>query len=86
MSVSAAERIDLNYSQPGVNRDRSAPSRVLGVMVDRDVDGVMLRLLCEKAEQRLEQAWAASEVAHRTVQLPDGSYHWAREDEADPPR
>lgn len=55
-------------------------------MIERDVDGVMLRLLCEKAEQRLEQAWAASEVAHRTVQLPGGSYHWAREDEAAPPR
>ena len=55
-------------------------------MTDRDVDGVMLRLLCEKAEQRLEQARAASEVAHRTVQLPDGSYYWAREDEAGPPR
>jgi hypothetical protein len=55
-------------------------------MVERDVDGVMLRFLCEKAEQRLEQAWAASEIAHRTVQLPDGRYHWASEDEAGQPR
>jgi len=55
-------------------------------MADADVNGVMLRLLCEKAEQRLEQARAASEVAHRTVQLPDGSYYWAREDEIGPPR
>ena len=55
-------------------------------MIERDVDGVFLRLLCEKAEQRLEQAWAATEVAHRTVQLPDGSYRWAREDEAPLPR
>jgi len=51
-------------------------------MSERDADSVMMRLLCEKAEERLEQAWAASEIAHRTVQLPDGSYHWAREDEA----
>jgi len=58
----------------------------LRVMVERDVEGVMLRLLCEKAEERLEQAWAASEVAHRTVQLPDGTYHWASEDEAEAPR
>jgi hypothetical protein len=50
-------------------------------MIERDVDGLMLRLLCEKAEQRLEQARAASEVAHRTVQMPDGSYYWAREEE-----
>jgi len=55
-------------------------------MIERDVDSVMLRLLCEKAEERLEQAWAASEVAHRTVQLPDGSYHWAKEDEFPQPR
>ena len=58
----------------------------LRVMVERDVEGVMLRLLCEKAEERLEQAWAASEVAHRTVQLPDGTYHWASEDEVEAPR
>jgi len=70
----------------GVKRDRSAICRVWARMIERDVDGVLLRLLCEKAEQRLEQAWAASEVAHRTVQLPDGSYHWAREDEAVSPR
>ena len=55
-------------------------------MVERDVEGVMLRLLCEKAEQRLEQAWAAREVAQRTVQLPDGTYHWASEDESGQPR
>jgi len=46
----------------------------------------MLRLLCEKAEQRLEQAWAASEVANRTLQLPDGTYYWAKEDETLHPR
>ena len=57
-----------------------------GAMVERDVDSVMLRFLCEKAEQRLEQAAAASEIAHRTVQLPNGSYHWASEDEAGQPR
>jgi len=51
-------------------------------MTERDVESMMLRLLCERAEQRLEQAWAASEVAHRTIQLPDGSYYWAKEDEA----
>jgi len=50
-------------------------------MIERDVEAVMLRLLCEKAEQRLEQAWAASEIAHRTMQLPDGSYYWAKDDE-----
>jgi hypothetical protein len=55
-------------------------------MIERDVDGVLLRLLCEKAEERLEQAWAASEVAHRTIQLPDGSYHWARADDPAQPR
>jgi len=54
----------------------------LAGMSERDVESVVMRLLCEKAEERLEQAWAASEIAHRTVQLPDGSYHWAREDEA----
>lgn len=54
--------------------------------MERDADSVMLRLLCEKAEERLEQAWAASEVAHRTVQMPDGSYRWARGDEVEPPR
>ena len=48
-------------------------------MIERDVDGVMLRLLCEKAEERLEQARAASDMAHRTFQGPDGSYHWAKE-------
>ena len=50
-------------------------------MRNRDVESVMLRLLCEKAEQRLEQAWVASEIAHRTVQLPDGSYYWAKDAE-----
>jgi hypothetical protein len=53
-------------------------------MIERDADSVMLRLLCEKAEQRLEQAWAASEVAHRTIQMPDGSYYWAKEDDPAP--
>ena len=55
-------------------------------MMNRDVEAVMLRLLCEKAEQRLEQAWTASELAHRTVQLPDGSYYWAKQDETYRPR
>lgn len=55
-------------------------------MIERDVDGVLLRLLCEKAEERLEQAWAASEVAHRTIQLPDGSYHWASAEDPAQPR
>ena len=50
-------------------------------MMERDVESVMMRLLFEKAEQRLEQAWVASEIAHRTVQLPDGSYYWAKDDE-----
>jgi hypothetical protein len=59
--------------------------RLVG-MSERDVESVVMRLLCEKAEERLEQAWAASEIAHRTVQLPDGSYHWAREDETYQPR
>ena len=46
-----------------------------------DADSVALRLLCEKAQERLERAWAATELAHRTVQLPDGSYVWAKVDE-----
>ena len=49
-------------------------------MYERDPDGVVLRFLCEQAEQRLEQAWAASDVAHRTFQTSDGSYHWAQPD------
>ena len=61
-------------------------ARRLSDMSERDVDGVMLRFLCEKAEERLEQARAASEIAHRTVQLPNGTYHWASEDEAGQPR
>jgi hypothetical protein len=55
-------------------------------MHKRDVDTIALRLLCEKAEERLEQAAAATEVAHHTVQLPDGTYHWAKEDERPQPR
>ena len=55
-------------------------------MIERDTEAVMLRLLCEKAEQRLEQARAASEIAHRTLQLPDGSYYWAKDDEPLQPR
>lgn len=55
-------------------------------MSERDVDGVMLRLLCEKAEERLEQARAASEVAHRTVQMPNGLYYWAKPEEDGQPR
>jgi hypothetical protein len=53
-------------------------SRVGSDMHERDVDTIALRLLCEKAEERLEQAAAATEVAHHTVQLPDGTYHWAK--------
>ena len=55
-------------------------------MIERDLDGMMLRLLCEKAEQRLEQARAASEVAHRTFQGPDGTYHWAKREDDPQPR
>ena len=55
-------------------------------MSERDVEDVIMRLLCEKAEERLEQAWAASELAHRTIQLPDGSYYWAKEDAPVQPR
>jgi len=54
-------------------------------MVEQDIDGLMLRLLCEKAEERLEQARAASEVAHRTFQGSDGVYHWAKPDDDGPP-
>ena len=67
--------------------DQSGLSLRFTRMIEHDVNSVMLRLLCEKAEQRLEQAWTAHEVAHRTIQLPNGSYYWAREDErADQPR
>jgi|GEM_PF-5763162 hypothetical protein len=55
-------------------------------MIEHDVDSVMLRLLCEKAEERLEQARAASEVAHRTFQGADGTYHWAKPEEDFQPR
>ncbi len=50
-------------------------------MKERDVDTIALRLLCEKAEERLEQAATATAIAHHTVQLPDGTYHWAKPDE-----
>jgi hypothetical protein len=50
-----------------------------------DADSVALRLLCEKAQERLERAWAAAEFAHRTVQLPDGTYVWAKVDEGAQP-
>ena len=53
-------------------------------MIERDFDGVMLRLLCEKAEERLEQARAASEIAQRTFQGADGTYHWAKADDPQP--
>jgi ribosomal protein S7 len=46
-----------------------------------DVDSIALRLLCEKAQERLERAWTAAELAHQTVQLPDGSYAWAKRDD-----
>lgn len=46
---------------------------------DNDADSVVLRLLCEKAQERLERVWAATEYSHRTVQLPDGTYVWAKE-------
>ncbi len=55
-------------------------------MSAREVDTIALRLLCEKAEERLEQAAAATEVAHHTVQLPDGTYHWAKDDDPVHPR
>jgi len=53
-------------------------------MVGRDAldrESIVLRLLCEKAEERLERAATAAEIAHHTVQLADGSYHWAKDDE-----
>ena len=50
---------------------------------DHDAEAIILRLLCEKAQDRLERAWAATEYSHRTVQLPDGTYVWAKE--TDPP-
>jgi len=50
-----------------------------------DADTVALRLLCEKAQERLERAWAAAEFARRTVQLPDGTYVWAKEGGDVPP-
>ena len=50
-------------------------------MSERDVDGAILRFLCERAEERLEQVQAADEIAHRSFQGPDGSYHWAKQDE-----
>ena len=46
-----------------------------------DLDSIALRLLCEKAQERLERAWTAAELAHQTVQLPDGSYAWAKQDD-----
>ena len=48
-----------------------------------DLDSIALRLLCEKAQERLERAWTATELAHQTVQLPDGSYAWAKKEEAE---
>jgi hypothetical protein len=50
-------------------------------VANRDADSVVLRLLCEKAQERLERVSAAVELGHRTVQLPDGSYVWAKETE-----
>jgi hypothetical protein len=58
-------------------------------MVQRDApdsDSIALRLLCEKAEERLEQAAAAAELARYVVQLPDGSYHRSKDEESDQPR
>lgn len=48
---------------------------------DSDADSVVLRLLCEKAQERLERTWAAADFGHRTLQLPDGTYLWAKESE-----
>ena len=50
-----------------------------------DADTVALRFLCEKAQERLERAWAAAEFGHRTVQLPDGTYVWAKDGGDAPP-
>jgi len=50
-----------------------------------DADSVALRFLCEKAQERLERAWAAAEFGHRTVQLPDGTYVWAKDGGDVPP-
>lgn len=48
---------------------------------DTSPDSVALRLLCEKAQERLERVWTAAELAHRTVQLPDGTYYWAKDED-----
>jgi len=53
---------------------------------DIDSDSIALRLLCEKAEERLEQAAAAAELARHIVQLPDGTYHRSKPDEPDQAR
>jgi hypothetical protein len=55
----------------------------MGLPEDNDADSVVLRLLCEKAQERLERVWAATEYSHRTFQLSDGTYVWAKE--TDPP-
>jgi hypothetical protein len=58
-------------------------SREMRPVEDKDADSIVLRLLCETAQERLERTWAAAEFSHRTVQLPDGTYVWAKE--TDPP-
>ena len=75
-ALSAGAKFHRKCRQLGPDRHLT---RLAG-MCERDADSVMMRLLCEKAEERLEQAWTASEIAHRTIQLPDGSYYWAKED------
>jgi len=50
---------------------------------ERDAETVVLRLLCEKAQERLERAWCAAEYAHRAVPMPDGTYIWVKENDED---
>jgi hypothetical protein len=51
----------------------------MNVIDEWDADSVALRLLCEKAQERLERTWAAVDYAARAIQLPDGSWVWAKE-------
>ena len=51
----------------------------MNIINDRDAESVALRLLCEKAQERLERAWSAAEYTHRAVPLPDGTYIWVKE-------
>ena len=50
---------------------------------ERDAETIVLRLLCEKAQERLERARCAAEYAHRAVPMPDGTYIWVKENDED---